>query len=65
MACKTISKIAHNGAKYIPYLVLSFNQFNADVRLSCHREILKRRVWVRGVIYHIGRVGVRVVFELG
>ena len=65
MKCKTVSRIAHHGAKCIPYLVLSFNQFNADVRLSCHREILKKvriRVWVRGVFYLIGRIGVRVVF---
>ena len=68
MKCKTISRIAHHGAKRIPYLVLSFNQFNADVRMSRHREILKKvriRVWVRGVFYLIGRIGVRVVFELG
>ena len=68
MTCKAISRIAHHGAKCIPYLVLSFNQFNADVRMSRHREILKKvriRVWVRGVFYLIGRIGVRVVFELG
>ena len=68
MTCKTISRIAHRGAKCIPYLVLFFNQFNTDVRLSRHREILKKvriRVWVRGVFYLIGRIGVRVVFELG
>ena len=68
MKYKTISRIAHHGAKCIPYLVLSFNQFNADVRMSRHREILKKvriRVWVRGVFYLIGRIGVRVVFELG
>ena len=68
MKCKTISRIAHHGAKCIPYLVLSFNQFNADGRMSRHREILKKvriRVWVRGVFYLIGRIGVRVVFELG
>ena len=68
MKCKTISRTAHHGAKCIPYLVLSFNQFNADVRMSRHREILKKvriRVWVRGGFYLIGRIGVRVVFELG